>query len=162
MIRHRATCMPAEGYFSMRGKISKRPVDALRSKQIIADTGDGSIKGFVARRLPSGNIVYGFRFRDKATRKEHWIALGRHGDITADQARDLAKQQAGKLAFGHDLAGEREAVKAKVAGTNTVDALLDTFLERHVRKNLRSADEVERVFRVYVRPRIGNKQIHEL
>ena len=146
----------------MRGKITKRSVDALRPSQIIADTGDGSIKGFVARRLPSGNIVYGFRFRDKATRKEHWIALGRHGDITADQARELAKQQAGKRAFGHDLAGEREAVRAKAAGTNTVDALLDAFLERHVRKNLRSADEVERVFRVYVRPRIGAKSIYEL
>ena len=146
----------------MRGKITKRSVDALRAGQIIADTGDGSIKGFVARRLPSGNIVYGFRYRHKATRREHWIALGRHGDITADEARELAKQQAGKRAFGHDLAGEREAVKAKAAGTNTVDALLDAFLERHVRKNLRSADEVERVFRVYVRPRIGAKQIHEL
>jgi integrase len=39
---------------------------------------------------------------------------------------------------------------------------LDEFLDRHVRKNLRRADEVERVFDKYVRPRIGAKSIYQL
>src|SRR5262249_316137 len=133
----------------------------LKKGEIIADTGDGSIKGFTAGRLPSGNIVYGFRYRDTA-RKEHWVGLGRHGNITADEARERAKQEAGKLAFGRDPAREREAVRTKAAGTNTIDALLDTFVERYVRKNLRSASEIERVFNVYVRPRIGTKPMYEL
>jgi integrase len=146
----------------MRGKISKRTVDALKPGEIIADTGDGSIKGFTARCLPSGNVAYGFRFRDPATRKEHWIALGRHGNITPDEARDLAKQQAGKLAFGNDLVGEREAVKVKASGADTVNFVLDAFVERHVRRNLRAAAEVERVFTKNVRPAIGEKPIREL
>ena len=54
---------------------------------------------------------------------------------------------------GRDPAAERGS---------TVDALLDEHLKRHVRPNLRSADEVERVFRVYVRPEIGSKSIYEL
>jgi integrase len=146
----------------MRGKISKRTVDALKPGEMVADAGDGSIKGFTARRLPSGNVVYGFRFRDRATRKEHWIALGRHGNVTADEARTLAKQKAGELAFGNDLAGEREAAKAKAADANTVNALLDAFVQRHVRKTLRRAREIERIFDRSVRPHMGAKCIYAL
>jgi len=41
--------------------------------------------------------------------------------------------------------------------------VLDDFLARYVRKQgLRSADEIERTFRVYVRPRLGDKPIYEL
>jgi hypothetical protein len=40
--------------------------------------------------------------------------------------------------------------------------LLDNFVARHVRPNLRSADEVERAFRVYVRPKLGSRSIYEL
>jgi hypothetical protein len=54
---------------------------------------------------------------------------------------------------GRDPAAER---------ASTVDALLDDHLKRHVRPNLRSADEIDRVFRVYVRPEIGAKSIYEL
>src|SRR6516165_6587822 len=163
MIRQRTACTTEEGESCpMRGKISKRTVDALKPGEMVADAGDGSIKGFTARRLPSGNVVYGFRFRDRATRKEHWIALGRHGNVTADEARTLAKQKAGELAFGNDLAGEREAAKAKAADANTVNALLDAFVQRHVRKTLRRAREIERIFDRSVRPHMGAKCIYAL
>ena len=45
---------------------------------------------------------------------------------------------------------------------NTVNGLLDNFITRHVRPNLRSAGEVERVFRNYVRPRIGSRSVYDL
>jgi len=40
--------------------------------------------------------------------------------------------------------------------------LLDDFLKRYARPNLRGAAEVERCFRVDVRPRIGKKLVHDL
>jgi integrase len=152
----------------MKGKISKRTVGALKAGEIIADAGDGAIKGFTARRLASGTVVYGFRFRDKTTRKEHWVALGQHGQITADEARVLAKKHAGKVADNRNPAVEREraraeAAKARAADTNTVDTLLDNFMDRYVRESkLRKGDEVERVFNVYVRPRIGALSIYAI
>jgi integrase len=149
----------------MRAKITKRQVDALRPGEIIADE---EVKGFVARRLISGIVTYGFRYRDKTTRRQRWIGLGLHGSITAEKARDMAKQRAGEVAGGRDPVEERQAERtkaeqAKHAKANTVSALLDTFVERYVRKNgLRGAYEVERVFNRYVRPRIGKKSIYEL
>ena len=41
--------------------------------------------------------------------------------------------------------------------------MLDSFLARYVRaQDLRTADEIERTFKVYVRPALGNKSIYDL
>jgi integrase len=40
--------------------------------------------------------------------------------------------------------------------------VLDNFVARHVQPKLRSADEVERTFDVYVRPRLGSRSIYDL
>ena len=146
----------------MQAKITKRSVDALKSG-ILADT---EIKGFVARRLDSGAATYGFRYRDKTTGKQRWVGLGLHGKVAADEARVLAKKRAGEVADARDPVAEQEESRAvarlaKVAETNTVDAILDKFEARHV-KNLRSGDQIKRAFTVYVRPRIGTKSIYEL
>lgn len=149
----------------MRAKITKRRVDAMAAGGILADD---EIKGFVARRLKSGVITYGFRYRDKMTSRQRWIGLGLHGSVTADEARGAAKKRAGEVADQRDPAAEREserakAVLAKHADANTIDALLDTFVERYVRRNrLRRGGDVERVFDRCVRPRIGKKPIYEL
>lgn len=143
----------------MKGKITKRSVDALKAGELLVDN---EIKGFVARCLPSGAVTYGLRYR--VAGKRRWLPLGLHGDITPEQARTKAEKRRGEVASDRDPLAEREAkrIAAKIAGANTVDALLDSFLDRHVRKNLRAAGEVERVFNKYVRPRIGEKSIYEL
>src|ERR1700674_1613656 len=92
----------------MRGKIGKATVDGLRPGDILADT---EVRGFVARRLPSGVVTYGLRYR--VAGKQRWLALGLHGKITPDLARRLAQQRAGEVAGGGDPAGQREAVDSK-------------------------------------------------
>lgn len=147
-----------------RMKITKRSVDTLRPKSIISDE---EIKGFVARRSGSGVVTYGFRYRPKdGPTKQRWLTLGRHGNITADEARILAKKRAGEVADARDPVAEDQAKqleqeKAKLAVRNTVNAILDIFVARHV-KQLRSGFEVERALDVYVRPRIGKKAIYDL
>ena len=145
----------------MREKISKRTIDALPRGANLADT---EVKGFTARRLPSGVVTYGFRYRHKTTRSARWLALGLHGNITPDEARALAKKHAGAVASERDPAAERkiQRAKAKSAASETVNAVLDGFLERHVRPALRSAKEIERAFDVYVRPRLGTRSIYSL
>jgi len=98
----------------MQAKITKRNVDALRPGQYIADP---EVRGLVARCLPSGAISYGFRYRDQA-RKQRWLPLGLHGQITPDQARDLAKKRAGEVADNRDPVGERSASQAAAAKTD--------------------------------------------
>jgi integrase len=146
----------------MQGKITKRRVDALRPGEIIYDD---EIKGFVARRLPTGVITYGFRYRNDVG-DSRWLSLGLHGSITADEGRTLAKKRAGEVADGRDPMAEREikraeAQKAKLVAKNTVNVVLDAYVADHV-KALRSADQVIRAFGVYVRPRIGSIPVYDL
>jgi len=110
----------------MPAKITKRVVDALAPGTIIADN---EIKGFVARRLPSGVISYGYRYRAKSG-KQRWLPLGLHGAVTPDEARGLAKRAAGDVAHGRDPQSER--ANARAAAINTVNKVLDDFLARNV------------------------------
>jgi integrase len=141
----------------MRARISKATVDGLPRGKLLIDT---EIRGFVARRLPSGGVSYGLRYRDRTTGQRRWIGLGVHGDITPDQARREAERRRGEVADKRDPLAEKQQKRAQAS--SSVNAVLDAFLERHVRKNLRRANEVERVFNVYVRPRIGAKPIYGL
>ena len=141
----------------MKVRITKRAADALRPGECIADV---EIKGFVARRLMSGTVTYGYRYRN-CTGQQRWLALGLHGQITSEQARDLAKKRAGEVADDRDPVAER--VTTRDASTNVVNAVLDSFIARYVRKQgLRSADEIDRTFKVYVRGRLGNRSIYDL
>jgi integrase len=143
----------------LRGKITKRAVDALKPGAMLADV---EIKGFVARKLPSGLVSYGLRYR--VAGKQRWLSLGLHGRLTPEGARRFAKIRAGEIADDRDPVAEREAEHTEIAApsNNAVDAVLDSFVERHVRRNLRSADEVERIFNKYVRPRFGTRSIYDL
>jgi integrase len=144
----------------MRSKITKSAVDHLRPGQTIADSNP---IGFVARKLPSGAVTYGYRFRDKQSGRQRWIGLGVHGQLTVDHARRQALRVAGEARDGGNPASAAvTAAKRRQALGVTVDHLLDEFLTRYARPTLRSADQIERAFRAYVRPRIGAKSIYDV
>jgi integrase len=161
----RGVCTVCSHRWERRGvKITKRSVEALRPRSIISDE---EIKGFVARRPGSGAVTYGFRYRPKdGPTRQRWLTLGRHGNITVEQARTLAKKRAGEVADARDPVAEDKAKqiekeKAKLAISNTVNAILDLFVARHVNQ-LRSGYQIVRAFNIYVRPRIGKIAIYEL
>jgi hypothetical protein len=113
----------SKGKDTMRATITKQTVDAL---PMGATLYDDKIAGFLARRLPSGAISFGFRYR--ANGKQPLLALGVLGSITATQARNLARRASGRVAAGHDPQGEKVAHRARVV--NTLDHVIDTFIER--------------------------------
>jgi integrase len=143
----------------MRGKITKSAVDKLKPGAIIADANP---IGFVARRLPSGAITYGYRYRDPQSGAQRWIGLGLHGELTPDQARRRALKVAGEARDGRAPASAAAtAAKRRQALGVTVDRLLDDFLARYARPNLRSADQVARSF-ADVRRRLGSRSIYSV
>ena len=139
----------------MKGKITKSTIDRLKRGKFIADS---EVKGFIARRLPSGVVTYNFKYRTPDGR-QHWLSLGLHGTITADQARTIAKKRAGEVANDHDPAADRK----RNGNGSTVNAVLDQYIERDVRaRNLRSAHDIISSFDRLVRPRIGARSIYNL
>jgi hypothetical protein len=145
----------------MRRKITKAAVDGLKRGQFIADT---VLTGFTVRRLDSGTVTFGFRYRDRRQGgRRHWLPCGLHGDVTAEQARIKALQFAKDVRENKQplSAREHEKQRAAIAG-GTVNEALDNFVERYVRPNLRSAAEVERCLNVYVRPALGAMRLYSV
>ena len=150
----------------MKAKISKSAINALKPGQQISDT---SLVGFVARRLKSGTASYYFRERD-SNGQQLTISLGVHGEVTPDQARREALRVAAQIRSGDKpVSAAVKAAKRRESWGCNVDHLLDDFIKRHVRghtderpEGLRTADEYERCFDRYVRPRLGKKSIYDL
>jgi integrase len=149
----------------MKHLINKSSIDAMPNGGSLVDT---KIDGFIARKLPSGKVSYGFRYRGR-DHKQWWLSIGVHGQsgVTADTARAQAKVYQGAVAGGKDPGADKQAkrdgvLQAKRAAKNTVNAVLDLFITRHVEKNLRSAETVKRCLEVYARPQIGSKSIYDL
>ncbi len=121
---------------------------------------------------PSGAKSWAYRYRvDGKSRK---LTLGTlleqgakpdrdaEGDLPAlsvSEARQRASAAAVKVQRGADPIAEKRRSEARAK--NTVNALLDAFVADHV-ETLRSGDQIERAFNVYVRPRIGPRSIYDL
>jgi integrase len=107
------------------GRLTKRTVEAFgppQEKQAIL--WDSEIKGFGVRALPSGLKTFVVQYRNREGTKRR-VNLGRHGVITAEQARDLARVKLGAVAAGEDPA---ETLHSDRVGMTVAD-ICDWYLE---------------------------------
>jgi integrase len=139
----------------MQTKITAKTVAQLRPGQTLSDS---EVRGFSARCWPSGVISFDLRYRTPAGDRRR-LSLGQHGNITADEARKLAKKRAGEVADNRDPVAERKVATAKA--TNTVNAVLDNYVDR-VLAGKRSKAIQTSAFDRLVRPTIGERSIYEL
>lgn len=136
-------------------KITKKTVDAMAVGDVIRDE---ELQGFRARRLPSGKVTFLFRYTHKPTGVRREASLGIYGNVTPDEARASAKQYAGLAAGRVDPVAEQKVAMAR--STNTVNHVLDKWLG--AKRDLRSVDEIARMFDRHVRPAIGEAVIYDL
>jgi Arm DNA-binding domain len=76
---------------------------------VLWGSGDGSVKGFCARRQFSNVITYSVIYRTKEG-QHRWFKLGHHGDWTPKQARERAHQIRFAADNGEDPAAEKLAL----------------------------------------------------
>ena len=112
----------------MRGKITKRAVDALTPKKgVEVVLWDQEVRGFGIRARVGGAKTYILHYRAGTGRGAplRKLTIGRHGSPwTPDRARTEAKRLLGLIASGEDPA-ERRATERK---TLTVAELCDLYL----------------------------------
>ena len=108
--------------------ISKRTVEALKS---VKDTvfWDSELSGFGVRVYPSGSKHYVVQTRagGKAAKR---VTVGRHGIVTAEEARRRAALIIARIKAGEEPASEPLAVT--LAESPTVGDLARVYLEEHV------------------------------
>src|SRR5262245_33905878 len=114
----------------------------------------------VVQPSPSGGKSWCVRFRHHGqTRK---LTIGGYPQIDLKTARALAGKALRRNAEGHDPA--REKILARAAKADSIDRIVEDFLERHVRRSNRprTAQETERLLRQHVLPRWHGRLVHEI
>jgi integrase len=142
-------------------RITKKTVDDLKStsERPRPYIWDEDVKGFGVQANPTGVKVYLFQYRKggrSAPVKRYTI--GKHGNMTADQARRQAKILAGKIEQGADPQAEK--IESRVRG-DTVKATFDAFEKRHLSK-LKSYVSAKRYYTADILPAIGHKQLTDI
>ncbi|AEV37614.1 Phage integrase [Pseudovibrio sp. FO-BEG1] len=88
---------------------------------------DSKLKGFGLQVMPSGAKTFIVQYRTHEGRFRR-MSLGRNGELTPDQARDLATDVLAKVRNGDDPLLERENKRP----APIVNHLLDTYMSKHV------------------------------
>src|SRR5437868_8683000 len=89
---------------------------------------DDEIKGLHLRVTPNGVRSYMLAYR--AAGKQRWLTLGRHGAITPQEARTLARKRLGEIASGGDPAADKQAKRqaASEAQADTFEKVAERFI----------------------------------
>src|ERR1700722_11262941 len=118
-------------------KISKRTVDAIIVFGKPQTIRDSDLTGFGARLNANGSVSYFAEFRAGRGRgfPIRRVVLGRHGVLTPEQARELARQMLARVVSGADPAAERTARKKE----STVAELLRHAVATHWRPKAKAS-----------------------
>jgi integrase len=143
---------------AMKDRITTSTIAKLAAGEHISDT---EIRGFIARRLPSGTISFGLQYSAK-NGKRRWLGLGLLGNLTVEQARTLAKKRAGEVADRRDPVAEAKATASR--SVNTVRHVCSEWVRLYAKgdRQLRSADKIEKTLTRLVYPAIGDVVIYDL
>ena len=142
-------------------RISKRVVDTAQVTNKDNYIWDSDLKGFGLKVTPAGRKVYIVQYRiggrNGRTRR---LTLGKHGTLTAEEARQKAKLALGQVSSGVDPAAERDKQKQDV----TLEALYKKFDETHISVHLKpnTAEDYRRVFRLNALPRFRHTTINNI
>jgi integrase len=143
----------------VRAKITKRIVDAVQpsmAEQIVWDT---ELKGFGLRVTPAGGKTY-FVYYRTTSGQQRKPTIGAHGEITADQARAIAKDWLAKAVVGEDVSGDRQAARK----AETVEELATRYLTEYaeVHKKPRSVATDRSNIDNHVLPLLGKLKIKDV
>ena len=93
---------------------------------------DAQLPGFGLRVYPSGKRKYILQYRTKSNRQRR-LVIGPHGPLTAEKARDTARDLLAQVHGGGDPAGDIKATRE----APTVADLAADYLQRHALPNKR-------------------------
>ncbi len=137
-------------------KLTKRAVDALAVAGKDAVFWDRDLKGFGVRVHPTGRKVFVVQTRGPTGPKR--VTLGRHGDLTPDEARKRAAGVIDRIRRG------LEPFPAPAAPELTVAGLAARYMEGHVKVNLREKTQASYRYAIerLILPELGGLPIGEV
>jgi integrase len=120
---------------------------------------DHRTPGLALRVSKRGHKAWSFIFTAPGNGKRARETFATYPATSLALARTRAREARALVEAGED---PRAVFNAQAAGAMTATALIESFLEKHARPNLRTAAEIERRIRKNVIPLIGNVRLAEL
>ena len=155
----------------MRGdkgvKLTKRVIDQASGERGRHYIWDCELRGLGVQVEKSGTKTYFVRYRPKGQGRDgarRFYKLGRHGDLTPDEAREQAKRVLGAVAEGRDPVIELKATRAEELRRHAAPKIRDLgqlFLDGHVRakRKLLTQLSYELILRRHIYPAIGEASL---
>jgi integrase len=114
---------------------------------------DDQLAGFGVRITASGVKSYLVQYRDRAN-KTRRVTIGRHGVVTAEQARSQAQQLLAAVARGENPAEEKIERKKEAAEEPTIEDLSERYLHEwaEVRKGPKGIADDTQKLETYIKP----------
>ena len=88
-------------------KLTNKSIASLNPRARAYDVRDAEIKGFLLRVEPTGSLIYHLVYKNKDGHKRRF-RIGKHGTLTAAQAREAANLLAADVAKGLDVQEDRK------------------------------------------------------
>ena len=147
--------------------MEKRPLSRLTKRMVDAAKapgsgwtwlGDDEVPGFGALIYGSGTKTFALRYRTRSAR-QRMLKLGQYGELTVQEARDLARKEKIRVLEGGDPRTERER---EAGGIATVGDLMSRWIEAHAKPHRKSWREDERRVESRIRPVLGRIRLEDL
>ena len=139
-------------------KLTKRAVEALKANGADTVYWDGELTGFGIRVRKSGRKNYILQTRIDG--KLRWFTIGRHGPLTADEARTKALEILASAKKGIDPRGDTAKPEAEPVMTDLGKRFLEDYVPVHCKH--RTQEEYRRSVELFIDPVIGKKQVAEV
>lgn len=139
-------------------KLAKRLIDSAEIKDKPYEIWDSEVKGFAARIYPSGIKSYMIQYRAKGrTRK---LTLGKHGVLTPDEARRIAREKLVEVSKGGNPAEEKRVYNK----APTLSSFCDYFMKHYARSKLKASTfkEYQRCIDLFIKPALGNRKLQDI
>ena len=143
----------------MKAKLTTNKVNSIQPCEKPLEVWDTEIKGFYLLVTPKGAKTYYLFYRHHGAKRKYKI--GRHGNISNAQARDIAKKQAGEVTNDIDIQAQRQNQR-KIGKSHTLKTFLEgSYSEWRYANRKRTKDTINRL-RTHFYPLFKNTPLKDI
>jgi integrase len=141
-------------------RLTVKNVEAMRPGAERREIPDAHMPGLYLVLQPSGAKSWAVRYRHRGASRKHTV--GSFPAVDLKTARALGGKALRAVAEGRDPG--REKAEARSVRIDSVDRIVEEFLERHVRRSnrARTQEETERLFRLHILARWRGRMVRDI
>ena len=143
----------------MAEKLTKRLVDGLQPLAKDQIVWDSEVRGFGVKVTPKGTKSY-FVYYRTASGQQRRPSIGKHGALTVDQARQIAKQWLAEVALGKDVSATKQSNRKAQSIEELAKRYISDYAEIHKKPRSIATDKAN--IENHVLPLIGSMKVQDV